>query len=62
MIQEYQSLYNKRPTSELDGYCRLEGVSPLFIYMTAEKEKVYPKPKNAVKSLKYLFKKRMGIS
>ncbi len=50
IFYEYQSLYNIKPANELEGYCRLEGVSSLFIYMTAEKEKVHPKPKNAVKS------------
>ncbi|SHI48625.1 hypothetical protein SAMN05444401_0789 [Clostridium amylolyticum] len=61
MIIEYQDQYNIKLTNEVDVYCRLEGVSPLFIYRTGEKKEIYPKHKYGGKSLKYLFKKWLGF-
>lgn len=60
MMREYQNRYDVKPTSEVDVYCKLEGVSPLFIYRTAEKE-VYPRHKVAGRSLKSLFTRWMGF-
>lgn len=61
MISEYQCKYNINPINEVDVYCRLEGVSPLFIYSSVEKEEIYPKHKYGGKGLKYLFKKWVGF-
>lgn len=61
MLREFHGQYNVKPTNEVDVYCRLEGVSTLFIYSTGEKEEIYPKHKYGVKRLKYLFKKWVGL-
>lgn len=61
MIIEYQGQYNVKTTNEVDVYCRLESVSPLFIYSSGRKEEIYPKHKYGGKGLKYLFKKWVGF-
>ena len=38
--QEYQLAKALRPANELDTYCRLEGLEPLYIRSILEKERV----------------------
>lgn len=43
MLPDYKNQYNVKSFSELEVYCRLEGLDPLYIRSIGEKNRQKPK-------------------
>lgn len=56
---KYEYQYKNKPFSELDVYCREEGLDPLYILGSVKKEKNPEKSLNVMGAFKRLFSKRM---